>query len=123
MFDFVTKHKRLIQIFLGLIALTFATWGIESYTGMRGRSDSVATVNGVEVTQREFDDELRRQQDQLRRMFGRNLDPAMLDRPESRRALLDGLIAQKLVTVTAIRARLVVTDDMLVDTIHSIPSF
>ena len=36
MFDFVEKHKRWIQVFLGLIALTFATWGIESYTRMRG---------------------------------------------------------------------------------------
>jgi peptidyl-prolyl cis-trans isomerase D len=83
----------------------------------------VATVNGVDVPQREFEDELRRQQDQMRRMFGRNFDSAMLDTAETRQALLDGLIAQKLVTLTAIRSNLVVTDDMLVDTIHSIPAF
>ena len=39
MFDLVTKYKRVIQIFLGLIALTFATWGIESYTRFRGAGD------------------------------------------------------------------------------------
>ena len=93
MFDLVTKYKRVIQVFLFLLALTFMTWGIESYTTMRGSSDAVATVNGIEVSQREFQDEVQRQQDQLRRMFGRNLDPAVLDTPESRQALLDGIIA------------------------------
>ena len=123
MFDFVTKYKRSIQVFLGLIALTFMTWGIESYTSMRGRSDVIATVNGISVPQREFDEELRRQQDQLRRMFGANFDPALLDTTESRQRLLDSLIAQRLVAHAAIKANLVVTDDMLVETIHSIPSF
>lgn len=123
MFDLVHKHKRIIQVFLFLIAITFMTWGIESYTSMRGRSDTVATVNGLEVSQREFQEQLQRQQDQLRRMFGRNFDPAVLDTPESRQALLEGIISQKLVTYTALRSNLVVTDDLLVETIHSIPAF
>jgi len=65
MFDLVTKYKRVIQVFLGLIALTFATWGIESYTRFRGAGDAVASVNGMKISQREFADELRRQQDQI----------------------------------------------------------
>jgi hypothetical protein len=48
MFNLVHKNKRIIQVFLGLIALTFVTWGIESYTTMRGGRDTVATVNGIE---------------------------------------------------------------------------
>jgi peptidyl-prolyl cis-trans isomerase D len=123
MFDLVAKHKRVIQIFLALLALTFMTWGIESYTSMRGSSTTVAKVNGMEVSQREFQEELQRQQDQLRRMFGRGFDPSVLDSPETRQALLDGIIAQKLVTYTAYRSNLVVSDDLLVETIHSIPAF
>src|SRR5262249_41118294 len=56
MFDFVHKHKRFIQILLGVIALTFATWGIESYTRMTGGRDTVAKVNGEEISAREFDE-------------------------------------------------------------------
>src|SRR5258706_1982641 len=123
MFDFVQKHKKIAQVFLALIAITFMTWGIESYTRMRGGADTVAEVNGLRITQREFDEELRRQQEQLRRMFGRNFDPAMLNTPESRRGLLEGLITQRLVASAALKANLVVTDDMLVETIHSIPAF
>jgi peptidyl-prolyl cis-trans isomerase D len=123
MFDFVQKHKKIAQVFLAMIALTFATWGIESYTRFRGGADTVAEVNGIRISQREFDQELQRQQDQLRRMFGRSYDPAMLDTPESRRQLLEGMISQRLIAHAAIKSNLVVTDDMLVQTIHSIQAF
>jgi peptidyl-prolyl cis-trans isomerase D len=123
MFDFVNKNKRLIQVFLAVIAITFMTWGIESYTRFRGGRDTVASVNGLDVTQRDFEAELRKQQDQLRRMFGRNFDPATLDRPESRRALLDSLVAQRLVESAARKANLTITDEMLADLIHSVPAF
>jgi peptidyl-prolyl cis-trans isomerase D len=123
MFDFVHKNKRVIQIFLALIAITFATWGIESYTRMQSGRDTVATVNGLEISMREFDDELRRRHDQLRQALGANYDPAQFETPELRRDLLDFLIAQRLVASAAARANLTVTDDALVDAIHSIPAF
>jgi peptidyl-prolyl cis-trans isomerase D len=123
MFNFVEKNKRVIQIFLGLIAITFMTWGIESYTRQKGGADAVATVNGLSISQREFDEELRRQQDQLRRMFGRNFDPALLDTPDSRRALLDSMISQRLIASEAARSKLAVSDEMLADLIHSVPAF
>jgi len=69
-FDLVTKNKRVIQVFLALIAITFATWGIESYTQFRSSRDTVASVDGMEISRREFAEELRRQQEQMRRMFG-----------------------------------------------------
>src|SRR5262245_806512 len=123
MFDFVHKNKRIIQIFLALIALTFATWGIESYTRMRGGRDTVATVNGLEISAREFDEELRRRNDQLRQALGANYDPAMFDTPELRQGLLESLVSQRLVASAANDARLTVTDEALVDAIHSIPAF
>ena len=63
MFDFVQKNKRILQVFLGLIAITFATWGIESYTRFAGSGDTVASVNGSDITQREFSEQLRVQFD------------------------------------------------------------
>src|SRR4029450_8656218 len=109
MFDLVHKYKRVIQVFLGLIAITFATWGIESYTRMRGGRDTVATVNGMDITQREFEQELRRQQDQVRRMFGGAIDPAMLDSPEMRRSVLEAMIGQRLVQSEAARAHMLMS--------------
>ena len=123
MFDLVHKNKRIIQIFLGLIALTFATWGIESYTRMRGGHDTVATVNGLEISAREFDDELRRRNDQLRQALGGNYDPSQFDTPEMRRGLLESLVSQRLVASAAYSAHLTVTDEALLDAIHSIGAF
>ena len=123
MFDLVHKYKKLVTIMLGLIAITFATWGIESYTSMRGGRDVVATVNGLEISAREFDEELRFQQDQVRQLVGQNFDMAELDTPESRRAVLERLIAQRLVASQAQQAGLTVSDHSLVEAIHAIPAF
>ena len=106
MFDFVQKYRRSLQIFLGLIAITFATWGIESYTRYAGGRDTVASVNGSEISQREFSQQLQQQQEQLRRMFGGRLDPAVLDTPDARRAVLDQMIAQRLVAIEAAKRNL-----------------
>jgi len=122
-FDLVTKYKRVIQIFLGLIAITFATWGIESYTQFRASRDTVATVSGMEISQREFAEELRRQQEQLRRLYGGSVDPAMLDAPESRRAVLEGLISQRLIAREVGRAHMFMSREAVIDAITSAPEF
>jgi peptidyl-prolyl cis-trans isomerase D len=122
-FDLVTKYKRVIQVFLGLIAITFATWGIESYTQFRASRDTVATVEGMEISQREFAEELRRQQDQLRRMYGGAIDPAVLDAPESRRAVLEGLITQRLLAREVGRANMFMSREAVIEAITSAPEF
>jgi peptidyl-prolyl cis-trans isomerase D len=123
MFDFVQKHRRVLQVFLGLIAITFATWGIESYTRYAGGRDTVASVNGSEISQREFSQQLQQQQEQLRRMFGGRLDPSMLDTPEARRAVLDQMIAQRLVAIEAAKRNLFMSREAVVEAITTAPEF
>jgi peptidyl-prolyl cis-trans isomerase D len=122
-FDLVHKYKRVIQVFLFLIAITFATWGIESYTQFRGGRDTVATVNGLDITQREFAEELRRQQDQVRRMFGGALDPAMLESPEMQRSVLESMIGQRLVASEAARAHMFLSREAVIEAITGAPEF
>src|SRR5207237_574052 len=95
MFDFVQKHRLVLQVFLALIAITFATWGIESYTRYAGGRDTVASVNGMDISRREFDDQVRQQQESVQRMFGGRIDPAAFDNPETRRAVLDQIEAEQ----------------------------
>ncbi len=123
MFKFVEKQKLLIQILLGGLALTFATWGIQSYTQFRSQNDAVATVNGLKITQREYDDALQRQQQRLRQMFGDRLDLDALDTPATRRALLESMIDNRLVAAAAAKARLAVSDDTLREAILGIAAF
>ena len=124
MFRFIHNHKRLIQIaFVLLIVPPFAFFGMESYTSRIGARDDVATVDGVGISQREFGEELRQQQERLRAAFGRGVDAAALDTPESRAVLLQSLVSQRLVADAALRGHLTVSDDELRETIAAIPAF
>ena len=123
MFDFIQKNKRLAQVVLVLMVIPFAFFGLESYTGSLGGKGDVATVDGVGITQREFAEELRQQQERLRTAFGRGIDAEAFDTPEARRALVEQLVSQRLLADAALRAPLTVSDQTLRDTIAAIPAF
>lgn len=124
MFDFVAKHKRLLQILLIIIIVPpFALWGIDSYTRSGSAGLDVANVAGQKITEQEFSNALKQQQQRLRAALGGNLDPAMFDTPAMRKEILDGMISQRLLTDQAVRAKLAVGDDQLREVIASIPSF
>jgi len=123
MFDLVHKNKRLIQIILAIVVLPFAFWGVDSYTRSVNTSDAVATVNGSKITQQEFGNALRQQQDRLRQQLGKNFDPAMLDSPEMKRAVLENLVSQRLMLQSARDVRLVVTDEQVAGVISGIEAF
>ena len=123
MFDFVQKNRRVVQIILALLAIPFAIWGIESYTRVSGGRDAVAKVNGLEITRRELDEEMAKQVERVKEAFGAQIDPAALDTPEARRALLEGLIAQRLVTSEAARRHLFMSRAAVIDAIAQAPEF
>ena len=123
MFNFIDRHKRLMQILLGLIGLTFATWGIQSYTRFIGPGTDVATVDGLGISQKEFADQLRRQQDRMRALLGNTVDADRLDTPQIRHAVLESMIQERLVAEQAAKARLTVSDDMLRAVIGAQPAF
>lgn len=123
MFDFVAKHKRILQVVIALTVIPFAFFGLEAYTRSVGASGNVASVEGVPITQREFADELRRQQDRLRELFGRGADLTELDTPEMRLAILESLIAQRLLVVEVVNAGLTLTKEAVVAGIIASPEF
>lgn len=122
-FEIVERNKRAIQIIMVLIAITFVTWGLESYTRGPAGAGTLAVVNDAKISEREFSEEMRRQQERLRAMFGRNFDPSVMDTPETRQAMLDSMISQRLVTTEAIRASLLVSDEALREMVLAIPAF
>src|SRR5260370_36103353 len=123
MFDFVQRHKLILQIFLGLIALRFATWAIESYTRFTGGRDTVASVNGSDITEREFDVQVAAQQEQIRRMFAGRVDPATFNTPEGHRAVLDQMINERVIATETVKRNLQIDDKRLTALIISVPEF
>lgn len=122
MFDFVHEKKRLVQIVLAIIILPFAFWGVDSYR-RSGDTEAPATVNGNKITQQDFENALRQQQERLRQMLGGNVDASMFETPEMKRAVLDNLVAQRLLVEQARSAGLVVSDDQLAQIIQSVDAF
>ena len=124
MFEFVTRHKRWIQIaFVILIVPPFAFFGLESYTRSVGGANDIASVEGVPITQQEFGEAMRQQQERLRDALGPGFDPAALDNPEMRQALLDSLINQRIVSTRAIESGLTASNESLQEVIRSMPGF
>ena len=122
MFEFIRTHQRLMQFLLLLLIFpSFAFFGVESYTRFREHDNAVARVAGNSITQQEFDAAQRAQMDRLRQMFGAQFDPKMFDTPEAKQAILDNLIAQRVLAATAARNHLSVSDRTLQQTILAIP--
>jgi len=124
MFDFVTHHKRLLQFVLVLVIVPpFALWGIDSYQRGGVRAGDVAEVGGQKISEQEFAEAMRQQQDRLRGMLGRNFDPAMFESPAMRTELLEGMISQRLLMQHAVRNHFNVSNETLIETTMSIPAF
>ncbi|WP_374515537.1 SurA N-terminal domain-containing protein [Niveibacterium sp.] len=123
MFDAVRNNKRIVQVLLALIAITFAFFGIESYLQNIGRDDFVAKVGRSKVTQQELDQALREEQDRLRGQMGEAFDPAMLQRPELKRSVVEGLVNQRLLHLQLDANSMRAAPDALRQTIAGIPAF
>lgn len=122
MFALVQKNKRLIQALIILLIIPFAFFGLEAYTRAT-RGTNVATVDGDGITPREFGEALSAQQDRLRAAFGGQIDINAFDTPQMREAIVESLIAERLIATEAVKSRLLVSDDTLRSVILSMPAF
>ena len=83
MFDFVAKHKRIVQFVLALITLPFAFFGVDYYFRRGGSAGEVATFDGGTITQASSPTRCATSRtDACARSWA--VDPAMFDNPEVR---------------------------------------
>ena len=123
MFDFVYRNKRIVQVILAFLVLPFAFVGVDSYVRTAGGDKDVATVGGQSISPQDFENALRSQQQQMQRALGKNFDPAMFDNPEVRQQVLDGVVNQRLLQVTAQDMKLTAPDAQMSKVILEIPDF
>jgi len=121
-FDAVRNNKRVVQVFLALITLPFAFWGVDSYVRDSGAGTDLASVGDSKITMQQFDQAWRVQQDRLRQALGANFDAAAVNTPEARLAVLNALVDQRLLLLEASKGRLVASNDQLRDVISKIPA-
>ena len=122
MFDAVRSNKRVVQIFLGLITLPFAFWGIDSTLRMVKVGNDVATVGSSKISMQEFDSALREQQDQLRQRLGDNFRPELMNSTEVRMSLVNNLVDRRLLQLEATKNHVGVSNQELAQTIAAMPA-
>jgi peptidyl-prolyl cis-trans isomerase D len=117
-------NKKVVRLLFALfLIIPFGFFGIDFYFRSPVGGDTLASVGHVRIGQQEFDQALRNQTENYRRQLRGQFDPSIMDNPEVRRAVLDGLVSQKLLGVGAERAGIRMGDKQLAERIYSEPFF
>ena len=124
MFHFIDKYRKAVMIgIFVLIIPPFAFFGIDSYFQGGSGGNAVATVGGYKISQNEFSQALRERQEAIQRMSGGRVDPALMDSPQLRMSVLEGLVQQQLLLDRAARTGLTVTTKQVQAIINDVEAF
>ncbi|MEA1050276.1 SurA N-terminal domain-containing protein [Lamprobacter modestohalophilus] len=105
-----------------LISIPFAFWGIDSYFG-GGAEPVVASVNGADITERAFNQNVNRTRIQLRDRLGDAYDPALFDDLRIRQQVLERMIRETLLLEDSAAMGLRTSDQAIRAAILSEPAF
>lgn len=108
-----------VKIAFGIIIVVFVFWGIGSYSGPKG---IVASVNGKNITEAEFQRAYAEMQDQVRRSIP-NATPEIMESLNLERRVLNHLVQEKLIEGEAERAGFTVSLYELRALIEQLPYF
>lgn len=108
-----------VKLAFGIIIVVFVFWGIGSYTGPKGL---VASVNGKNITEVEFQRAYAMMEDNLRRSIP-NLTPEMLKSFQLEQRVLQTLMQEKLIEDEAERAGLTISAYELRAVLEQLPYF
>jgi peptidyl-prolyl cis-trans isomerase D len=122
MFDFVRKHTRIMQFLLFLLIFpSFVLFGLEGYNRFREGGATVATVDGQDITQGEWDAAHRSQVERMRSSMP-NVDVKLFDTPEAKYSTLERLVRDRLLQVAATQLRLGASDARLASELQQNPT-
>ena len=114
--------KYVMIVLASLLILSFAVWGIGDMAGVTSNSNKIATVGDTEISQREFQDQFRREMDRLRSKLG-NIDAEQARSLGIADATLNSIISRRLIALQAADIDLLISDDQLVRQIQNEPAF
>ncbi|WP_396622971.1 SurA N-terminal domain-containing protein [Marinobacter sp. W-8] len=115
-------QSTIAKVIVGLLIISLSIWGMDAIIGGFTGEPEVATINGQDITEREF---LRtvQMESQQRLMQMENPDQTLLDEDQIRRDVLDALIQQAVLTQDAQSQGLELTDADIDSLITQMPQF
>lgn len=121
MFESIRKHSKFVMILLFLLIIpSFIFVGVnQNY--FTESSQTVARVDGHDITQQDWDNAHRAESDRLRAQ-NPTMDAKLLDSPEARYATLEKLVRDRVLAAAAAKMHLATPDAQLVRTLREIPA-
>jgi peptidyl-prolyl cis-trans isomerase D len=116
------KSSIFIKILLVVITIGFSFWGIESYL-VAGVDNSVAKVNGTDITQDQFRERFDQNRQRMLQMSGGQIDASFFERPELKRQVLDQLVNEELLRDANKKLGLAITNERVRKEIMAVPAF
>ena len=120
MFDFIRKHTKWTMALLFLLIVpSFILVGMNSNPSAE-KGKVVAKVDGVDITQPEWDREHLKEVDRLRISMP-TVDPKLLDSADARYATLERMVRDRVIAVTADKLKLSTSDQHLARELQNSP--
>lgn len=107
---------------VGLIAIPFAFWGIDSYIRGPGNPE-VAEVGDVEISQGQLQRAYDQHYQRLQQLMGENFDPDSINNAQLRRGVLENLIREELLSQYVRDEGYRVSDVAIANTLRQQPGF
>ena len=107
---------------VGLIIITFALFGLSSYLSGTAKS-VVASVNGVDISERELMREYQNAQRRLQQMLGSNYRADLFSEDVMKQQVLEGLIQRELINQELEAKNYQVAPEQIVSSLKKIPAF
>ena len=125
MLEAIRRHSQgwLVKALLGLIAVTFALFGLDTYFQGDRRAGVIAEVGEMPITQDAFAEELRVQADRMREALGPAFDPALIETRDFRQQVLDSMVERFALLQEAQKLKLLAPDSHLAAMLGQIPAF
>lgn len=126
MLETIRNHAKgwIAKVILGLIAVTFALFGVDSYMQGGGGDDQVvASVGKTDISRQEFDRVLQTQIEQMREALGDRFDRATTETPQFRKRVLQELVDRKALLLAAQQQGFQLNDQYFKSALMSIPAF
>ncbi len=105
-----------------LLIIPFALWGIGEYFSGDAKT-YVAKVNGIAITENDFQNAYERQRARLEEMLGGKIDPALIDDKRFKQEVLDSVIEEEVLAQAASDAGFRVSDVQLKTEIEKVENF
>ncbi len=113
MFDAIRNHKKYLMGFLMILIIpSFVLFGVQGFTSMNQQGETVATVNGQDISQVDWDQAHQAQAQQLQQSMP-SLDPKVFDSTEARYGSLERLVRERTLAAAATKFHLQASDQRL----------